>query len=75
MVCLEDNCEEVDNEIAEPEEEDEMADTSREREVHQGTELEGGLDGLDIDDADDTYQGMTQQQLLVQLKKILEGNR
>lgn len=72
MACLEDNCEEVDNEIAQPDEDDEMTEAIGDQKAHQVTELEGVLDDLDIGNADDRYKDMTQQQLLDQLNKSLK---
>ncbi|KAL5329233.1 hypothetical protein ACEPPN_002743 [Leptodophora sp. 'Broadleaf-Isolate-01'] len=70
--CLEDNCEEPDHEVAEPDEDEEMEEAV---EVPRQAEIELGiaLDDLDIEDADEKYEGLSPNELLALNQKSVNS--
>ncbi|KAG4442673.1 hypothetical protein IFR05_001858 [Cadophora sp. M221] len=70
--CLDDNCEEPDHEVAQPDEDEEMEELVEvPRQVE--TELDVALDDLEIEDADEKYEGLSSRDLLAMFQKSMDS--
>ncbi|KAH7342982.1 hypothetical protein BKA65DRAFT_478847 [Rhexocercosporidium sp. MPI-PUGE-AT-0058] len=69
---LKDNCEEPDNEVAEPNEDEEMGYAVEIPPEQTAMDLDMALDDLDLEDADENYHGLTPNELLALFQKSVD---